>query len=66
MFQISRGYHETVTCFYIHMVEQEVIKNGQNSTFEEFIKENSYLMDRHLLFKYYSDEVINRSEAAKE
>lgn len=65
--QISRGYHETVTMFYISVVT-EAIKhsNGQNWTFEEFLNKNMHLLDRNLLFTYYSDERINKSEAKSE
>ncbi|KAK2180499.1 hypothetical protein NP493_440g02008 [Ridgeia piscesae] len=62
--QISRGYHETVTQFYIHMIADAVSRSDDtDSTFSDFIETNN-LMDRQLLYEYYTDELIN-SDAAK-
>jgi len=64
MLQISRGYHETVTQFYIHMIADAVSRSDDtDSTFSDFIETNN-LMDRQLLYEYYTDELIN-SDAAK-
>ena len=63
--KINRGYNETVTMFYINVINDALSRdnNAQIDTFEEFIERNSYVIDRHLLFEYYSDELLNRKEA---
>lgn len=65
--QISRGYHETVTCFYIRIISEAM--KGMNSndlTFDEFIENQPWILDRHLLFEFYSDERINDRRASLE
>ena len=63
-FQISRGYHETVTMFYITMLAEAIKRcDSPEMTFEEFIAKNDYLKDKGLLFQYYTDEAINKKEA---
>ena len=69
LFQISRGYNETVTMFYIHMLSEAIKKYiGQenNIQFDEFIVSNSYLIEGDLLFKYYSREMIASDQAITE
>ncbi|XP_072037200.1 uncharacterized protein [Amphiura filiformis] len=57
--KIERGYHETVTRFYISQVALAIKKCDPNATFEEFLAVNRHLTDRQLLFKYYSEDLIN-------
>ncbi len=62
--QINRGYHETVTLFYIHMVDEALQKLSlPDVTFDEFIVNNSYLTDSQLLFQYYTLQTINSADA---
>ncbi|KAI0213230.1 hypothetical protein LSAT2_001780 [Lamellibrachia satsuma] len=63
MYQISRGYNETVTQFYIHMIADAISRShDEEVTFTDFIETND-LLDRHLLYKYYTDELINSNDA---
>ena len=66
--KVNRGYHETVTMFYINVINDDLAKDSgaHAETFEEFIEQYPDLMDRNLLFKYYSDELINRKKAKTE
>ena len=63
--KVSRGYHETVTMFFIHLVSAAISSTPNTSAarFEEFIAEHPYLLDNTLLFQYYSDEQLNKAEA---
>ncbi|ELT87959.1 hypothetical protein CAPTEDRAFT_223345 [Capitella teleta] len=65
--KINRGYHETVTTFYTQIIA-EAMKGGdcEDLTFDEFIEREPWIMDRHLLFEYYSDERINDSRTKSE
>ncbi|XP_006818239.1 uncharacterized protein LOC102803195 [Saccoglossus kowalevskii] len=67
MDKIQRGYHETVTIFYIHLVADAIRKCNQcqpEMTFEEFLEMQSQLSDRRLVNQYYSPETINSWEAS--
>jgi hypothetical protein len=62
--QINRGYHETVTMFYIRIIADAIRgMSTEDLTFDEFIEKVPWLMDRHLLFEFYSDERINDDRA---
>ncbi|XP_064607352.1 uncharacterized protein LOC135471863 isoform X2 [Liolophura sinensis] len=61
--KIKTGYHETVTMFYIHLISDAIQTSGcQHETFEDFIANNSYLMERSLILNYYSPERIADQE----
>ena len=63
--QISRGYSETVTIFYAHIIADAISKSdAEEQTFEEFIAKNKYIEAKDLLFKYYSLETIQSKESA--
>ncbi|XP_077980655.1 uncharacterized protein LOC144435888 [Glandiceps talaboti] len=65
--KIERGYHETVTMFYIYAVADAIRQSDHpDLTFEEFIEKNKYLTDRDLLFRYYSPHLINTHKAKTE
>ncbi|CAG0897112.1 unnamed protein product [Cyprideis torosa] len=64
--KVDRGYHETVTLFYIHMVTEAISRTSPPAaSFESFIESNQHLLDRGLLFHYYSKETINNPESMK-
>lgn len=64
--KITRGYHETITTFFIHMICQALDQmKDKNHSFEEFLDFNGHLKDSRLLFKYYSHETINTVDAKK-
>ena len=64
-FQISRGYNETVTIFYIHIIAYAITKSDHNEqNFEDFISHNKHIEAKDLLFKYYSPEVIQNKDSA--
>ncbi|XP_074648715.1 NADH-dependent FAD reductase-like isoform X2 [Tubulanus polymorphus] len=64
--KISRGYHETVTQFFIHMITDALYRcDSDNSTFEQFLDHNKYLLDSGLLYQFYSKEIIDSKQAAE-
>lgn len=55
--KIKTGYHETITMFYSFAVDDGIRKTkNPTETFEYFLKENGHLLDRSLMYKYYSKE----------
>jgi hypothetical protein len=56
-------YHETITRAWVHLVARHRATSGAAS-FDEFIAENPRLLDRHLLDRHYSRELI-MSDAAR-
>ena len=60
--QISRGYSETVTHFYAHMLDL-AMSRSEYATFEEFLQDNEDLMSWDLLFRYYSKSVLKNPES---
>ena len=63
--QISRGYNETVTIFYIHIIADAIGKSDHNEhNFEDFISHNKHIEAKDLLFKYYSPGAIQNKESA--
>ena len=62
--QISRGYNETVTMCYVHVIADAINRcDSDDLTFEEFIQQNQYIIAKDLLFKYYSPEVIQSKDS---
>lgn len=71
--RINRGYHETVTEFYIHVVghaideyrKQKADSNPtpDDETFDDFISNQPHLLERDLVFKYYSEPVLSSPSA---
>ncbi|XP_013384985.1 uncharacterized protein LOC106154958 [Lingula anatina] len=63
---ISRGYHETITMFYINMISHAMEQSrGTETTFEDFIHQHQYLTDKNLLFEYYSEQLLYTEDAAQ-
>jgi hypothetical protein len=55
-------YHDTITRTWIHLVA--VHRSGSDAeSFEEFIAHNRGLLDRHVLERHYSRELIASPEA---
>ncbi|XP_060553983.1 uncharacterized protein LOC132715028 isoform X1 [Ruditapes philippinarum] len=54
--QIKTGYHETITMFYSFVIADAINHTKNASTFESFLKLNGHLLDRSLMYKYYSKE----------
>ncbi|XP_066291040.1 uncharacterized protein [Branchiostoma lanceolatum] len=62
--KVKRGYHETVTQFYIHAVSEAIQKiDCPELTFEEFLVQNPHLMDPQLPLYYYSPDRLNSQDA---
>jgi len=56
-FQINTGYHETITMFYCFVIADALKRTTDPAnTFEVFLKQNGHLLDRSLMYKYYSRE----------
>ena len=49
--------------FYINIVAEALSRCPEPELFEEFLAQNSYLIQGSLLFDYYSDELLNRKDA---
>lgn len=58
----GRGYHETITQFYLYLI-QNAIRRTNAESWDEFLKENSFLLERSLLGSYYSAGLLNSAEA---
>jgi len=56
-------YHVSLTQAWVHLVALAMKKN-LSSSFEEFIQQHPYLLDKSLPAKYYSQTTLS-SEAAK-
>ena len=55
-------YHDTITISWVHLVA--VHRRGtEASSFDEFIAENPDLLDRHLLERHYSLELLASEDA---
>lgn len=57
-------YHETVTRAWVHLVAVHM-SGGTPASFDEFIAENRGLLDRRLLDRHYSAEVLWSDAARK-
>jgi hypothetical protein len=55
-------YHETITRCWVHLVALHRAGSDAES-FEQFIAENPGLLDRHLLERHYSPELIRSHKA---
>ncbi len=55
-------YHETITRAWVHLVALHR-GAGEAQSFDEFIAANPRLLDRHLLDRHYSRELIMSDEA---
>ncbi|KAH3747523.1 uncharacterized protein LOC127847499 isoform X1 [Dreissena polymorpha] len=55
--KIKTGYHETITMFYCFVIDDAITNASKpGDTFERFLKRNGHLLDRSLMYKYYSRE----------
>jgi hypothetical protein len=55
-------YHETITRAWVHLVALHRA-HGEHNSFDEFIAANARLLDRHLLDRHYSRELLMSEEA---
>ena len=58
-------YHETITRSWVRLVDVHR-RTSDASSFDEFIARNSGLLDRHLLERHYSRELIASDGARAE
>ena len=58
-------YHETITRSWVRLVDVHR-RNSDASSFDEFIARNSGLLDRRLLERHYSRELIDSDHARAE
>jgi hypothetical protein len=64
--KINIGYHETITQFWIKIVQKTLEKYKEEKiTFENFIKNESFLLNTSIMYEYYNKETIF-SKKAKE
>ena len=57
-------YNETLTFFWIYQVYQAM--DGKTLSFDAFIAEHSYLLDKNLPSQYYSAERLESESARKQ
>lgn len=57
-------YHETITRSWVQLVALHWT-DGKAESFDEFIADNPALLDRHLLDRHYSRELISSPRARK-
>ena len=58
----GRGYHETITCFYLRVLDREVLRTNFRE-WADFLNKNPSLLDTSLLSQYYSDQLLNSERA---
>ena len=65
--KIIFGYSETISVFYLSMVNNAIKDSPADSleSFEEFLSRNPHLQDTSLPFSYYSKEVFLSEEAKR-
>ncbi|KAL5019355.1 hypothetical protein ScPMuIL_005077 [Solemya velum] len=56
--KVKTIYNETITIFYIYAVADAINKTPIDATFEEFVSQNKHLMDKNLIFEYYTHKLI--------
>ncbi|XP_038064508.1 uncharacterized protein LOC119734939 [Patiria miniata] len=62
--KVKRGYHETVTMFFTHVIADAINQcENVDMTFEEFLSQNSHLTDSNLISQYYSKQLISSPAA---
>ncbi|KAI8138288.1 flavin reductase like domain-containing protein [Fennellomyces sp. T-0311] len=62
----QQEYHETITSFYIHLVDLALQKTNDlkdEDDFFEFIEQFPQLTDRRYIHRYYSPQVLKSKEA---
>ena len=68
IFQIKTGYSETITMFYMFAVSDAIAQtpNVMEISFEDFLKQNGHLLDRSLMYEYYSRDIISNPTSKTE
>ncbi len=52
----SGKYHETITLFWAHVVQQAMDEQPAVTDFDTLIAHNPYLLDTHLIQRHYTPE----------
>lgn len=60
---VPEKYHETVTAAYMMIINERRHRQPENREWDRFLAANPDLLDRDLLEKYYSPEMLNSREA---
>ena len=60
-------YHETITWFYVLLINERMERNGQKQSWKDFSETNADLLNwkDSILKSYYNDETL-RSEVARQ
>ena len=58
-------YHETITRCWVHLVAVHAARSEAES-FDQFVAENSALLDRRLLERHYSPGLISSDQARED
>jgi len=61
--RITHGYSETVTMFYIHVINKCVLSMPAGHTFEDFILCNQHLTDVSYLGNFYSKSLLESAKS---
>lgn len=66
--KIKTGYSETITMFYMFAVSDAIAQtpNVMEISFEDFLKQNGHLLDRSLMYEYYSRDIISNPTSKTE
>lgn len=59
----KQRYHDTLTTFYIHLVDVAVTQNPEVDDFFDFIERYPQLTDRGAIYEYYSHDCLKSAEA---
>ena len=66
-FAVSQGdagrYHETLTRFWVHMVNHAKEKAANANNIDELIAQFPILLDKNLPYKHWSTQSFNSTEA---
>jgi hypothetical protein len=60
---LERGYHETLTRGWLHLVRVELLQHGPAADSEAFVEEHSHLLARRALYFFYSRARLRSAEA---
>ena len=58
-------YHETITVFWVRLVQHAITQTPDIDTFSDFERAHPHLFDTRLIYTYYSPERLH-SQAARE
>jgi hypothetical protein len=58
-------YHETITVAYLALIQQHIAERGNGGCWDEFVRENTELLQPGLLLQYYPEIQLNSDLARR-